>query len=95
MSLQKHAPKKLYSLQKWFGRAITQPIQNVDEFGLPNLDIQLAKEALLHMTNGPKLSADKRVAIYNQQYWFRLLHMMQDIFPFLLRLFVGSFEISV
>jgi len=87
MSLQKHAPKKLYSLQKWFGRAITQPIQNVDEFGLPNLDIQLAKEALLHMTNGPKLSADKRVAIYNQQYWFRLLHTMQDIFPFLLRLF--------
>lgn len=87
MSLDTRVPKRLYSLQKWFGRVISLPIQEVDCYGLPLLDKELAKEALLHMTNGPILSADKRVAIYNQQYWFRLLSVMQDIFPFVTRLF--------
>lgn len=88
MSLDTHVPKRLYSLQKWFGRAISSlPIQEADVYGLPTLDDDLAKEALVYMTAGPKLSADKRVAIYNQQYWFRLFSVMQDIFPFVVRLF--------
>lgn len=87
MSLDTCVPKQLHDLQKWFARIIALPIQNTEEYGLPSLDKKLAKEALLHMKDGPKLSAVQRVAIYNQQYWFRLLSTMQDIFPFMLRLF--------
>lgn len=87
MSLNTRVPKRLYSLQKWFGRVVSLPIQETDCYGLPVLDLDLAKEALINMTNGPTLSADKRVAIYNQQYWFRLLSVMRDIFPFVVCLF--------
>lgn len=87
MSIDTQVPSQLYSLQKWFGRLISLPIGNIDSYGLPKVDRKLAKEALLHITDGPKLKAHQRVAIYNQQYWFRLINTMQDIFPLVVRLF--------
>jgi len=80
-------PKELVSLQTWFGNLIARPIQGVGRFNLPLLEETLALEAEVLIRKGAVLQASEGMAIYNQQYWFRLLGVLQEAFPALLRLF--------
>ena len=42
---------------------------------------------------GPHLTAQQRIGLYNQQYWFRLFTIMQEQYPTVTRLFgFGSYN---
>lgn len=81
-------PTRLKELQYWFGGIIGQPIDinnnmnPVTPSGLP-IEIEAAKYILPSLT----LTPHQRIEIYNQQYWWRLLGIMHETFPFLTRLF--------
>jgi hypothetical protein len=64
---------RLSDLQRQFGEAIVQP-----------LDAPLEADFIAPSAT---LTAEERLRIYNQQYWFRLLSVLQEGFPLLLRLF--------
>lgn len=40
-----------------------------------------------HITPSPTLTPEQRIEIYNQQYWYRLLAILHEDFPLLVRLF--------
>jgi hypothetical protein len=44
-------------------------------------------EAAEHIVPSPTLRPAQRIQIYNQQYWWRLLNILHDIYPMLTRLF--------
>ena len=69
-------------LQAWFGRAISRPIPP-DYAGNPlAMSAPELREKGDALVNGPGgLSGFDRVGIYNQQYWFRLITIMQGEYP--------------
>ncbi len=72
----------LKRMQAWFGKAISTPLP--PEYGGNPLAISAPRlrpkaEAFLNAKHG--LSGFDRLGIYNQQYWFRLLTIMQDEHP--------------
>lgn len=74
-------------LQAWFGRAITRPLPpgfqgNPLAAGSPELKEQ--GDALVRGRGG--LSGFDRLGLYNQQYWFRLVGIMQGEYGCALRL---------
>lgn len=88
MTVDKKTPEELTYLQSWFGKVITKPMTSFEEkYHLPKLDKSFAKEADFLIEPGPKLSSCQRIAIYNQQYWWRFLKLLQNDFPLLVRLF--------
>jgi hypothetical protein len=74
--------KKLVALQVWFGKAISHPLPQ-EYSGNPLVVSQPKLEAtadtLLNSKGG--LSGFSRLGIYNQQYWFRLVSIMQSEYP--------------
>lgn len=75
-------PADLARLQAAFGTTIATPLEFIDDEG--NYTIQfdrydpIATRAV--EARGQQLGA-QRLAVYNQQYWFRLLSIMQEEFP--------------
>ena len=56
----------------------------------------ISEEARDYISPSPKLSADERIQIYNQQYWWRLLSILHQNFPTLTRLFgYTDFNLSI
>lgn len=82
------SPKNLLNLQRWFASIITRPIDRESRM-LPTSPSgrPMAEEAAELIAPSPSLSPDKRIQIYNQQYWWRLLSILQTSFPLLTRLF--------
>lgn len=74
-------PKNLLEVQKWFGNAITHPL--IDN----EMDPKSALESAIHISPSPTLDPRQRIQIYNQQYWWRLLSILQESCPCALRLF--------
>ena len=74
------APKKLIETLLWFAKTISQPMQ--EDSKLPDV-----KEASHYLLPSPTLEPKRRIEIYHQQYWWRLLRILQENFPFLVRLF--------
>jgi len=68
-------PSEILEIQHWFAGIITQPLDN---------PIEDAEE---YIAPSSKLSSAQRIQIYNQQYWWRLLTILQQNFPTLTRLF--------
>ena len=66
---------------------ITESIGTTDEFRLPVLDDETQSETRECIKDGPVLKAEQRMAIYRQQYWFRLLTILQEAFPLLTGMF--------
>jgi Putative DNA-binding domain len=90
-------PSKLLSIQQWFASIITRPIdadsqmQPIAPSGRP-----LSEEAMEIIAPSLTLTSDKRIQIYNQQYWWRLLSILHQNFPLLTRLFgYNDFNISI
>ena len=80
-------PSALLDVQKWVASMLVRPLRDLDEFKLPIYDTATTLAIEKYITVGPKLSAAKRIGIYNQQYWFRLLSLMQKDYPTVTRLF--------
>lgn len=72
----------LADLQAWFGRAISRPLP-ADYRGNPlaagSPELREAGDSMVKGAGG--LSGFDRVGIYNQQYWFRLISVMQEEYP--------------
>ncbi len=81
-------PSEILTIQQWFASIITRPIDNesrmmpISPSGRP-----MTEEAEEFIAPSSKLSSDQRIQIYNQQYWWRLLTILQHNFPTLARLF--------
>lgn len=88
MTFDPTVPTKLKQTQKWFAGIITRPIDQdsrmnpISPKGKPMED-----EAWDFIKPSPTLRPAQRIELYNQQYWWRLLSVMQENFPFLTRLF--------
>jgi len=81
-------PKMLKETQRWFASIITRPIDinskinPVSPSGQP-----IVKEAKQFILPSPTLEPHQRIEIYNQQYWWRLLTILHENLPLLVRLF--------
>lgn len=81
-------PSELKTLQAWFASVITRPlteeekVQPLSPTGQP-----LEEEAKHFIVRSPSLKPHERIQVYNQQYWWRLLSTLHEIFPLLTRLF--------
>jgi hypothetical protein len=80
-------PAALYEIQKWAGAMIARPLGKLGSYGIPIYDEKTREEASRWISPGPFLTPEQRIGIYNQQYWFRLLTILQEAYPTLLRLF--------
>jgi hypothetical protein len=79
--MSKGAPK-MAALQAWFGKAIARPLPDVYE-GNP-LAVSapaIRKQAAERLWSRGGLSGFDRLGVYNQQYWFRLITIMQQEYP--------------
>lgn len=83
-----NVPLKLRLLQQWFGSILKQPINAQNK--LPRISPtgkNIEEEASEYVSPSSTLTAAKRLEIYYQQYWWRLLSTLRDTFPTLSRLF--------
>lgn len=75
-------------MQRWFGGVISAPltergkIQPITASRAP-----IEQEASLFIEPNKDLTSAQRIEIYNQQYWYRLLAVLQETFSQLSRLF--------
>ncbi|MBS0655774.1 MAG: putative DNA-binding domain-containing protein [Verrucomicrobia bacterium] len=77
MKYDPKAPRQLIALQEWFGSAIRQRMSDT-------LTLVGSHE---HIAGTQELCSAKRMQIYNEAYWFRLIDALQEEFPMLVRLF--------
>lgn len=81
-------PLQLKKTQKWFASIITRPIDSDSCMELTSPSGKpMDEEAARFIKPSPTLKPAERIELYNQQYWWRLLSVMQENFPFLARLF--------
>jgi hypothetical protein len=82
------APEKLKKTQLWFASIIEMPIDDNSKMAerSPSGDL-MTEEAFDYILPSPKMHPAKRIEIYNQQYWWRLLSTLQDSVPLVTRLF--------
>ena len=75
-------PSDLAKLQKSFGHCISRPLEFTDGDGNYTLSFDHYDPLAVREVNprGDQTSAE-RIGVYNQQYWFRLLTIMQEEFP--------------
>jgi hypothetical protein len=94
MTFDAKIPESLKRTQTWFGSIIARPI-DVDSQMEPisPSGVSMEVESALYITPSPTLRPAQRIQIYNQQYWWRLLATLHEIFPLVTRLF-GYFDFN-
>lgn len=83
-----HSPAMLKQTQLWFASIITQPID--EDSKIPEIAPSgraIEQEAWDFIRPSPTLQPSRRIELYSQQYWWRLLNTLQDIYPLVTRLF--------
>lgn len=81
-------PAALKSTQEWFGKIISTPLQEDQTIApITPSGKSIQEEADLTILPSPTLKPYERIQIYNQQYWWRLLNILQDTYPFTVRIF--------
>jgi hypothetical protein len=76
------APSSLAELQAWMGTAISRPLPDAYQGNPLAVSMpELEGEAEALVRGKGDLSGFGRVGIYNQQYWFRLISIMQSEYP--------------
>jgi hypothetical protein len=81
-------PRELFSIQQWVVSILSLPIDANGQFPfLAPSGRPLSEEAEEFLKSTKDLPANKRIQIYHQQYWYRLLSALQQNFPLLTRLF--------
>ncbi|MFA6916003.1 MAG: DNA-binding domain-containing protein [Parachlamydiales bacterium] len=88
MTEQPTPPKQLKELQYWFGSIIARPV-DMDNNINPHTPSggTIEQEAAHYILPSLTLEPHQRIEIYNQQYWWRLLGILHETFPLLVRLF--------
>jgi hypothetical protein len=81
------APATLLEMQTWFAKHITSPILASDSNHIPLFAPALIGDIRKRIAPGPTMKSEERLGIYQQQYWWRLLNIIQEIYPAVLRLF--------
>jgi hypothetical protein len=72
-------PPALAELQAWFGKAIARPLP--DKYLGNPLAVsapELGRQAQARLWTRGAMSGFARLGVYNQQYWFRLITIMQE-----------------
>jgi hypothetical protein len=80
-------PESLLEIQIWFAKHITAPIIESDSANIPLFSETEIDEIRKRISPGPLLTSEERLGVYQQQYWWRLINVCQEIFPSLIRLF--------
>jgi Putative DNA-binding domain len=81
-------PIALKETQEWFASIITRPIDDNSQMNPRSPSgIPMTVEAQKYIIPSPTLTPDKRIQLYNQQYWWRLLSILHDNFPLTTRVF--------
>lgn len=81
-------PQALLEVQKWFGSVIISPLEedySIKEISPSGQSIQ--DEASMYIRPSKTLKPYQRIEIYNQQYWWRLINILQEAYPCVVRLF--------
>lgn len=88
MTFDSAVPQQLKELQQWFASIITRPIDEDSKMDLISPSGKpMVEEACEYIAPSPTLRPAQRIQLYNQQYWWRLLSTMHDIYPLVTRLF--------
>lgn len=88
MSFDERVPSALKERQIWFAGIITRPIdENSHMMPLAPNGAPMTSEACRYISPSPTMQPHKRIELYNQQYWWRLLKAMHEIAPLVTRLF--------
>lgn len=88
MTYDGHVPQRLKTSQQWFAGIITQPIDENSQINpISPSGNPIEEEADQYIAPSPTLKSHERIQIYNQQYWWRLLNILQEAYPLLVRLF--------
>lgn len=83
-----NVPAKLQELQLWFGSVIASKISKENRL-LPEAEARnFREEAARYILPTKQLEPFERIGIYHQQYWWRLITVLQENFPSLTR-FLG------
>src|SRR5690606_168951 len=75
-------PAALVDFQRWFGAASSRPLRASQATRMRDVDglrLTRAANARLKSVNG--LDGRARLEVYNRQYWFRLVAIMQEEYP--------------
>ena len=80
-------PNTLLDMQAWFAKIITSPLQECDQANLPVYQSHLIDDIRKRIASSPQLKSEERIGIYHQQYWWRLISIMQELYPSLVHLF--------
>ncbi len=76
------APPALVDFQRWFGMAAARPLlpgNGTRPRGVNGPSLRAEANARLRTVGG--MSGLERLEVYNRQYWFRLITIMQEEFP--------------
>lgn len=76
--LDNKVPRSLFALQDWFGKVLLQKMGS-DEFAVVHADTYINETA--------NFSAFERMQLYHESYWLRLLGVLAEDFPLVVRLF--------
>lgn len=88
MSFDPHVPTELKDRLVWFASIITRPIDlHSQMMPISPSGISMEVEAARYIAPSPTLRPHQRIQLYNQQYWWRLLSGLHEIFPLVTRLF--------
>lgn len=88
MTYDTTVPDSLKEVQQWFGSIIGRPIDvNSQMNPISPSGVPMEEESWRYIAPSPSLQPAQRIQIYNQQYWWRLLSTLQEIFPTVTRLF--------
>lgn len=94
MTFDAKVPSQLKKSQKWFASIITRPIDEDSRMNPVSPTGNLMEEEAWDFIHpSPTLRPAQRIQIYNQQYWWRLLSTLHEVFPLLTRLF-GYYEFN-
>jgi hypothetical protein len=78
----RNAPAELKDFQRWMGRANARPLLPGNATvprGVDGASLELEANARLRSRGG--MSGLERLEVYNRQYWFRLITILQEEYP--------------
>lgn len=78
-------PSKLNTHQEQFGKCISLPLI-LEEDSYSTQSQLFEKELIKNIQKTAEKTSSERVETYNEQYWFRLIDVMQSEYPFLCEL---------
>lgn len=74
---------KHQDVQKWFSEVIANPLRDDQSIQVEGIELSASK----HIRPSPSLKPHERIEIYSQQYWWRLIKVMQEHYPLVASLF--------